>query len=66
MPMVAERMKHGLVNPKEKEMIEKMGGELTDVIEDFMLAVDVEALCSAKKSGKSTLSQPGGYYFSLC
>lgn len=49
MLMIAERM---TLNPKEKEMIEKMGGELTNVIEDFMLAVDVQALCSAKRSGK--------------
>ena len=39
------------MNMKIKEMIEKMDGELTDVIEDFMRAVDVEALGIAKKSG---------------
>jgi hypothetical protein len=38
-------------------MIEKLGGELTDIIEDFMRAVDVEALCSAKRSGQCLLSE---------
>ena len=54
--MIVERVKHGLVDTKEKEMIEKIGGELTGLIEDFMRGVDVEALCSAKRSGKSPLS----------
>ena len=38
-------------------MIEDMEGELTKVIEDFMRAVDVEALYLAKMSGKDSLSQ---------
>ena len=42
-------------------MIEKMDGELTDVIEDFMRAVDVEALGIVKKSGTRSLSEFGGY-----
>jgi len=52
MLMVAGRMKDGLINPKDNEMIEKIAGELADVIEDFMRAVDVETLCLAKESGE--------------
>jgi len=50
--MMAERIKDGFIDAKENEMIEKIVGELIDVIEDFMRAVDVESLFSAKKSGK--------------
>ena len=50
-------MKDGLVHANVKEMVEKMNGELTDVIEDFLRAVDVEALYLAKKNGKHTLSR---------
>ena len=60
--MIVERVKRGLVDTKEKEMIEKIGGELTGVIEDFMRTVDVDALCSAKRSGKYPLYQPGDYF----
>ena len=42
-----------------QEAIEKMDGELTKVIEDFMRAVDVETLRLAKKSGKHKLSHFG-------
>jgi hypothetical protein len=38
--------------------MEGMDGELTNVIEDLMRAVDVEALYLAKMSGKHSLSQP--------
>ena len=55
--MVAERTKIGLMNSEVKEMIEDMEGELTKVIEDFMRAVDVEALYLAKMSGKHSVSQ---------
>lgn len=55
--MVAERTKFGLINSEVKEMIENMDGELTNVIEDFMRAVDVEALYLTKISGKLSLSQ---------
>ena len=36
-----------------------MGGELAKVIEDFLRAVDVEALRAAKSIGKDSLSQYG-------
>jgi len=49
--MVTGRMRGGLINSTDNDMIEKMAGELADVIEDFMRAVDVEALCLAKESG---------------
>jgi hypothetical protein len=52
MLMVAERTQFGLINSEVKEMIEDMDGELTKVIEDFMRAVDVEALYLTKISGK--------------
>ncbi len=54
--MIAERTKIGLINSEVKEMIEDMDGELTKVIEDFMRAVDVEALYLAKMSGKHSQS----------
>ena len=38
--------------PSYLETIKEIDGELTKVIEDFMRAVDVEALCLAKKSSK--------------
>ena len=38
--------------PSYLEMIEEIDRELTKVIEDFMRAVDVEALRLAKKSSK--------------
>ena len=58
-------MKDGLVHSKVKEMVEKMDGELTDVIEDFLRAVDVEALYLAKKNGKPILFRPGNSPFSI-
>ena len=38
-------------------MMEKMSEELANVIEDFLRAVDVEALRLVKGIGKHTLSQ---------
>ena len=52
MLIVAGRMKDSLVNSKDNEMIEKMAGELADVIEEFMRAVDVETLRVAQESGE--------------
>jgi hypothetical protein len=45
--------------PAYVETIEEMERDLTKVIEDFDRAVDVEALCQAKKIGKRSLSQSG-------
>ena len=50
--------------PAYLEKIEEVDGELTKVIEDFMRAVDVEALRLAKKSGKHSFSQFSGSIFS--
>ena len=61
MLIVAERSKDGMINMKIKETIDKMDGELTDVIEDFMRAVDVEALGIAKKSGMRSFSEFDDY-----
>ncbi len=46
-------------------MIEDMDGELSNVIEDFLRAVDVEALRLAKRSGKHSLSRYGVSPFSV-
>ena len=56
MLMVTERMVGGLVN---LEPIEEMDKELTEVIEDFDRAVNVEALRLAKENGKQSPCQPG-------
>jgi ABC-type histidine transport system ATPase subunit len=58
MLMTAARTKDGLLNSKDKETIEKMEGELTNVIQDFDRAVNIEALRLAKETGKRSLSQP--------
>ena len=50
--MIAERTGDALINLKDKEMFEGMDSELANVIEDFMRAIDVEALRLAKRSGK--------------
>jgi len=60
--MIAERTNVGLISSEIKEMIEEMDGDLTKVIEDFMRAVDVEALYSAKMSGKHRASVSIGQY----
>ena len=45
--------------PAHPEKIEEMDRELTKVIEDFNLAIDIEALRLAKKNGKRLLPLPG-------
>jgi len=45
--------------PAYLEAIEGMDGELTKVIEEFVHAVDVEALRFAKRSGRPLLSRSG-------
>ena len=45
--------------PARPEAIEEMERELTKVIEDFDRAVNVEALCLARETGKQALSQFG-------
>ena len=52
MLMIAERARDAVIYSKDKEMLEEMDRELANVIEDFLRAVNVEALCSAKRSGK--------------
>ena len=51
--MIAERTGDALINLKDKEMFEGMDRELANVIEDFIRAVDVEALRLAKRNGES-------------
>ena len=65
MLMIAERAGDALIYSREKEMIEEMDGELAGVIEDFMRAVDVEALRLAKRSGKHLLAQSSVSPFSV-
>ena len=55
--MIAERAGDALNHSEDKEIIEKMDEELANVIEDFLRAVDVEALRLAKRNGKDLLSQ---------
>ena len=57
MLMIAERAGDALIHSKDKEMMEEMDGELGSVIEDFLHAIDVEALSLAKRIGKRTSSQ---------
>jgi hypothetical protein len=57
MLMIAERVGDALIYSKNKEMMEKMGEDLANVIKDFLSAVDVEALRLVKGIGKHTLSQ---------
>ena len=47
----------------DEEKIEEMDKELTQVIEDFDRAVNVEALRLAKESGKHSLRQSDGGSF---
>jgi len=65
MLMIAERTRNALIFSKDKEMMEEMGEELANVIEDFLRAVDVEALRLAKRTGKPTLSHYGVNPFSV-
>ena len=51
--------------PTDQETIEEMDEGLTNVIEDFGRAVDVEALRFAKETGKHWSSQPGDILFSV-
>jgi len=60
--MIAARIMGGAVRP---EMIEEMARELTNVIEDFDQALNVEALRIAKKAGKHSLSQSENDSFSV-
>src|SRR5260221_1175266 len=57
MLMITERTVDSLIYSKDKQRIEELDRELSKVIEDFKHAVDVEALCLAKKSGKHRLFQ---------
>jgi len=54
MLMIAERTGNALIFSKDKEEMEEMGEELSNVIEDFLRAVGVETLRLAKRTGKHT------------
>jgi len=60
--MIAARMVGGLAH---LEVIEKMDRELTEVIEDFGRAVDVETLHLARKNGKHPPSRSKDSSFSV-
>ncbi len=60
--MTTARTVDGLVH---KERIEEMDRELTKVVEGLFHAVNVEALCLAKTTGKHPLSLPGDSSFSV-
>jgi hypothetical protein len=65
MLIIPERTGDVLVHSKDKEMMEMMGEELSNVIEDFLRAVDVETLRLAKRSGKHSLFQYRASAFSV-
>jgi len=65
MLMIAERTGDALIYSKDKEMMEEMDEELANVIEDFLRAVEVEALRLAKRSGESSFSQHTAGTFSV-
>ena len=54
---IAARTVGGLLRP---ETIDELDGELTEVIEDFDRAVNVEALRLVKETGTHSLSPSGG------
>ena len=58
MLIVAERTAAGVISSNVKDMITKLNEDLTKIVEDFMRAVDVEALYLAKKTGTHPLSRP--------
>ena len=63
--MIAERAGDALIHSKDKEMIKKIDEELAEVIEDFLRAIDVEALRLAKTGGQYSLSQYSVRTFSV-
>ena len=63
--MIAERAGDALIHSKDKEMVEEMDEELAKVIEDFLRAVDGEALRLAKMGGKYSLFQYSTRTFSV-
>ena len=65
MLMVAERTVKGLISSEDKERIDKMNEELTNVIDEFMRTVGVEAFLLAEKSGKHSLSRHSDSSFSV-
>ena len=60
--MITARMVGG---PTSLEMIEEIGGELNKVIEEFVHAVEVEALRFTKRSGKNSLPRSRDNTFSV-
>ncbi len=60
--MITARMVGG---PAYLGAIEGMDGELTKVIEEFVHAVEVEALRFAKRSGRHLISRSGDSPYSL-
>jgi len=52
--MIAERTGEALLHSRDSKTMEKLGEGLANVIEDFLRAVDVEALRAVKGIGKHT------------
>ena len=50
--MIAERARDVFIDSKDTEALQKLDGELANVIEDFLRAVDVETLRGVKMAGK--------------
>src|SRR5258706_11686762 len=57
MLMITERTGAALFASKDKVGIKELDEELANVIKQFQNAVNVEALCIAKNTGKHSLSQ---------
>ena len=60
--MITARMVGG---PTSLDAIEEIGGELTKVIEEFVHAVEVEALRFTKRSGEHSLPRSRDTTFSM-
>jgi len=65
MLIIVERTGDALIRSKDKEVMGEMAEGLTNVIEDFLRAVDVETVRLAKRIGKHTLSQSRVSLFSV-
>ena len=65
MLMIAERAGHALIHSEVRKTIEALDEELDKVIEDFLRAVDVEALRLVKRGGKYTLCQYRAHQYSV-
>ena len=57
MLMIAERTGDALISSKDKDSMKEMNEDLANVINDFLNAVNVEALRLARRIGRQSFSQ---------